>query len=56
MFCLSVQLEKQVSCCSINMQYLKPVGRVGRMNGIICMITAMKQSKQVEKKILRKSR
>lgn len=45
-----MKLEKKISRCSINIQHLKPTGKMDTMNGIICMITTMKKSKQEEKK------
>jgi len=55
MFCLSMKLGKKISCCSINIQHLKPMGKTGTMKGIIRMITTTKKSKQKEKKILSKN-
>lgn len=45
-----MKLEKQISCCSINIQHLKPIGKIDTMNGIIYMITTIKKSKQKKKK------
>jgi len=50
-----MKLGKKISCCSINIQHLKPMGKTGTMKGIIRMITTTKKSKQKEKKILSKN-
>lgn len=48
-----MKLEKQISCCSINIQHLQPIGKIDTMNGIIYMINKEKQAKG--EKILRKN-